>query len=270
MTTPSAPGTTTAATVSGAPPETSQAVLAANFRSSQAFVAAALTLDVVQAWQSMEPYSIRASWPAVEIMIASAVRTQYRTAALNGSQFYAEMRSIAGVAGVPPSVMPGEIPTELITRVLGARGPGTVLHDVKVLGNGPIQLDRAMQHAAVNLSGAATKMVLSGARQAVMQKTDADVKAIGWVRVTSGSCCAFCAMLASRGAVYKSEGSADFEAHDHCSCAAAPFFTGQSEDSLLNPDIRALWDSSTKKLSGNDAINAFRRAWSAQQNDDSS
>ncbi|MGY1440156.1 VG15 protein [Streptomyces reniochalinae] len=32
-----------------------------------------------------------------------------------------------------------------------------------------------------------------------------DRRCIGWRRVASGSCCSFCAMLASRGAVYKDQ-----------------------------------------------------------------
>jgi hypothetical protein len=41
--------------------------------------------------------------------------------------------------------------------------------------------------------------------------------------VTSGNACDFCSMLADRGAVY-GEASAEFEAHDHCSCSAQPVY----------------------------------------------
>jgi hypothetical protein len=34
--------------------------------------------------------------------------------------------------------------------------------------------------------------------------------------------------LAARGPVYKSEQSADFQAHDHCGCAAEPFYRGSA------------------------------------------
>jgi hypothetical protein len=53
-----------------------------------------------------------------------------------------------------------------------------------------------------------------------------DPDAVGWRRVTSGSGCKFCQMLAGRGAVYR-EDTARFASHPHCSCSAAPVFEGQ-------------------------------------------
>jgi len=44
-------------------------------------------------------------------------------------------------------------------------------------------------------------------------------------RVASANSCAFCAMLASRGPVYKEE-TVDFEAHDHCTCGSEPVYEG--------------------------------------------
>lgn len=47
---------------------------------------------------------------------------------------------------------------------------------------------------------------------------------VRWKRVLSANPCAFCRMLAGRGAVY-SEGTASFLSHDHCSCTAEPEFS---------------------------------------------
>lgn len=63
-----------------------------------------------------------------------------------------------------------------------------------------------------------------------------------WARRTNGEACAFCAVLASRGAVY---GVKFFEAHNHCDCSAEiaqadGSFSGQAEaDEYL-----ALWNQS--------------------------
>jgi hypothetical protein len=51
-----------------------------------------------------------------------------------------------------------------------------------------------------------------------------DPASVGWKRITSGGC-AFCQMLAARGAVY-SEASVHFASHPHCHCTAAPVFRG--------------------------------------------
>lgn len=53
-----------------------------------------------------------------------------------------------------------------------------------------------------------------------------DPASVGWRRVTTGSGCKFCAMLGSRGAVYK-EATARFASHANCHCTAAPVFEGQ-------------------------------------------
>lgn len=53
-----------------------------------------------------------------------------------------------------------------------------------------------------------------------------DPSATGWRRISSGSGCKLCRMLADRGAVYK-EATARFAAHASCHCSAAPVFNGQ-------------------------------------------
>lgn len=85
--------------------------------------------------------------------------------------------------------------------------------------------DEAKQNGLTAVSGAASRQVLNGGRDQTIQMVAADPQAVGWVRVTSGSPCAFCLMLASRGPAYKSQESAGFQAHDHCSCTAVPVFS---------------------------------------------
>lgn len=63
-------------------------------------------------------------------------------------------------------------------------------------------------------------------RVTTTDNSDRDPAAVGWRRHSSGSGCKFCAMLASRGAVYK-ESTVHFAAHPHCSCSASPVFDGE-------------------------------------------
>lgn len=69
--------------------------------------------------------------------------------------------------------------------------------------------------------GGTQRRIANFARQTVMGSSIADPQAKGWMRVGSGSSCPFCSMLLGRGAVY-TEATADFQAHDHDDCAAAP------------------------------------------------
>lgn len=68
---------------------------------------------------------------------------------------------------------------------------------------------------------------------------------VGWARTLAGSeNCAFCAMLASRGAVY-SEETADFRTHDNCDCSATIVRPRREWDGQEEAEnLRALWDKS--------------------------
>jgi hypothetical protein len=95
----------------------------------------------------------------------------------------------------------------------------------------------AMQTALVRTSGSVTRHVLAGGRDTLVESTEADREARGWLRVTASSACAFCGMLASRSAAYLGEDTASFEAHDHCACGAEPLYEGSEP-----PPTTQEWD----------------------------
>lgn len=123
----------------------------------------------------------------------------------------------------------------------------------------------AMQTALVRTSGAVGTQVLDGARQTIMGSIAADRQAVGWSRVASGSACAFCEMMCSRGPAYTEDG-ADFSAHNHCACSAEPTWEGsESAWPAHNREMRALWDRHTAGSASGEQLNDFRRALSARQ-----
>lgn len=81
-----------------------------------------------------------------------------------------------------------------------------------------------------------TRLALQGGRVTVVDAVQSDSKARAWARETRGDCCYFCALMAARGAVYKSEGAAgkdandkftgagEFKFHNNCHCVAVPVF----------------------------------------------
>jgi len=83
---------------------------------------------------------------------------------------------------------------------------------------GPVALRRALAHdlplrtaldrAAAGSARAGMRHALNGGRETVLATVNEDPGALGYFRVTSGNPCAFCAALASRGAVYKTRASA--------------------------------------------------------------
>jgi hypothetical protein len=105
---------------------------------------------------------------------------------------------------------------------------------------GPLWTPEPNPAAALkNLSASTLRLMRYSARQTILDATLADPARPRYVRVTSGSACGFCAMLAARGAVYH-EGHAEFHAHDHCHCTAEPSF-GDEELPAANRRYAALW-----------------------------
>lgn len=58
----------------------------------------------------------------------------------------------------------------------------------------------------------------------IMDSILRDKQALGWGRIANLGCCGFCAMLADRGAVYRTRNTATFCPHEHCECQAVPLW----------------------------------------------
>lgn len=69
------------------------------------------------------------------------------------------------------------------------------------------------------LQGTATRSVFTSSRDTVV--VNAEREHVRWARHASATACGFCRLLATRGAVYRSEASAR-KGHDHCHCLAVP------------------------------------------------
>lgn len=91
---------------------------------------------------------------------------------------------------------------------------------------------------------------------------------VAWARVLTGAeDCAFCVMLASRGAVYKSKATAErtednpFQRyHDNCDCVAVPVYTSKNWPGKAEADaLYKFWLEATDGFTQRDAINALRR-----------
>jgi hypothetical protein len=87
---------------------------------------------------------------------------------------------------------------------------------------------------------AAARHAVNVSRDSAIETAKADRRIIGWVRVTSGRPCFFCAALASRGPVYQDdsfdesdprfEGPGQHKVHDHCSCSLRPVTSRSHEE----------------------------------------
>jgi hypothetical protein len=129
------------------------------------------------------------------------------------------------------------------------------------------QLEEAHSVAGSIASGTTDAAGLQAGRDAHSGAIRNHRKVIAVARGTSGDPCAFCAMRASRGFVYKSEATAKSwdgmdeieKVHINCHCFPIVRFIMASELPELNRYFKAKWKDVTAGYSGTDALNAFRR-----------
>lgn len=233
-----------------------QTQLAEEYRAEQARLSAEVTRDVVVLWLATYEPGNSQVWrrllDALRVLI-SGFRGRSSRAAVN---YYLNARSQARAPGLLVPKMAPDPPAELVevtAQVTGARAYGRSL-------TSGMTVEQARRNAGVQLSGAASRIVLDAGRQTILDAVDEDREAIGWIRITDAKPCAFCAMLASRGPVYQ-EDTASFQAHPHCACIAAPVFSRHEAWLGHSEDLYQQWKKVTAGESGKDALRAWRRHW---------
>lgn len=131
---------------------------------------------------------------------------------------------------------------------------------------------KAYLEAQARQAAAVTRLTQDGARSDLWSLSSRDTAAIGYIRLSrTGTPCGWCAMLISRGPVYKSAKSAgggdqfnDGDLyHDNCNCYAEPIFSIDDYNTnpryALNREYAELWPKVTQGLGGKSALSAWRR-----------
>lgn len=222
---------------------TAPVTAAASAQASQTGLAVVLGYDLERAWNQLDVSSLRKTLPDFTLLIAALVHKYGAASRTLAARFYKAQRAAAGLAA-PFTVIPAALTplpqvgsaVDWATRGLWATEPD-------------------IASAQTLVRGAAEKMVLDVGRDTIVNNVHRDRKALGWVRVTEPDPCAFCALLATRGAVYRGRG-AGFPAHDHCRCHADPIFTAYEPSAEVREWQKLYRDSTT---GGNAA--RTRREW---------
>lgn len=135
----------------------------------------------------------------------------------------------------------------------------------------------ASDQAGARQAAAAARIAMNGARHELSDLVNRDGKAIGYIRLSrTGTPCGWCAMLISRGPVYKTQRSAEVvrytegdQYHDNCNCYAEPVFSDKEYKTSnlyrLNREYAEQWPKVTRGLSGKSAVSAWRRYIRTQQ-----
>lgn len=221
----------------------------ADYSANTAALDASLSQQVAQAWaRLLDTSDLAASVPQLSAGIAALVHRYGSAQALAAAQYYRQVRELAGVAGRFVPKQPDPPPPQQVAAAVSwaTRNLWTA--------------DPDPAPALVMVQGAAQRLALDTGRDTLLDAVRSDRQARGWAREPRLDCCAFCAMLATRGAVYGSKKSAMFQAHDHDHCTPVPVF-GPYEPPAHVREWEAMWRSSTRGKSGAEARRAFRAAF---------
>jgi hypothetical protein len=224
------------APVAAGSPEAAQA--------AQEALAATVAAAVARAWPQLDVANLDGSLPGFASLVAAITHRYGQGSAAIAALQYQAARRAAGIGS-------GFTVTPAAPATLEQVGAMVSWATQPLWDSAP-----ALEQARRQLVAGAEKLVLDAGRRTIIDNVKRDPKAHGWARVTEAEPCYFCALLATRGAVYKHD-TADFRSHDHCRCHAEPAF-GPYEPPARVREWQQLYSETTGGMSGSKNM---QRAW---------
>lgn len=191
------------------------------FQSSQNDLVTLALADLTAFWRTLDLADAVATRDAVLAFLPALVQNYGEIGAALAADFYEELRDSSAARSVYTAVLPegDDVVPLAAVQASGRWAMGSLF--------GAESLEVAGANTLTNLSGVATRQILTPARDVIRLNTARDPDSVGWRRVAQGTeTCKFCRMLVGRGNVYSSS-SARFAAHDDCDCTAEPAFAGE-------------------------------------------
>lgn len=237
-----------------------------------AALGAAVAAEVRRVVGIVDPADIDRWWERVLPQLTAYVAGAWRTSVVMARTYLIEHARIEGVDITPELA---RWVTERAVTSLRVMGP-VAWKQVLARTGSPAVATRAMGE---RLAGAAQRLALAGSRDTVDATVRRDRRIIAWRRVPDEDPCAFCAMLASRGAVYKSRalalevGRADRirgprrpgqAYHDNDQCVAEPLYAGEEEPEWVD-ELYQQWLEVTGDHYGAAKVDAWRRYWDSRE-----
>lgn len=214
---------------------------------------ATLTIaDLVAFWRTLDIEDAARSAEAIRDFLPDLLDSYVPLAAEAGAAFYDTERESAGVGGSFVAAPVGAVDVDRVQETISwgvaplfRKLQGTDLHTGETFTTDFPDPDPDL--ALSRLSGATQREVAGGARETVEDNVEKDPAKPRFARHASANACAFCALLASRGPVYRSAESAGAgrKYHNHCHCVAVPVWDGKYEQA---PYV-AGWESAYKDAS---------------------
>ncbi|MEU3355267.1 hypothetical protein [Streptomyces sp. NPDC037389] len=207
---------------------------------------------------------------------ATVVRMIHRYGAASAelaADYYSDARKASGVRGAFDVPVAGPPPVGQITasrravRASASRRPLDDEDDGKAVARWEaVQTERDLVRVQ--------RLAAQAGRRTIEKAARADPAAIGWRRVATAGCCAFCALLAVNGVVYSDRRTADRREdgepyHDRCHCHAEPAFYGvRSEPQPQVEQWEELYYEASHGVYGSEKLTRFRRAFDTKYRTD--
>lgn len=228
--------------------------------------------------RAVDPASQRSVDRWLALVIPRLIRAS-DDGALSATAFYDALRRLEGVNDPFRPVPTLGMVDEGVRKSLLTVGPYAYMNkaaQIERLDLSPAQTRAALAEAksltTKAVASATIRHAQAGSRQTIVDNTEQDPVALGYVRVTKADPCFFCAMLASRGLSYRAfkedsfamsdprfTGSGDAKVHDNCGCSMKPVYL-ESDPVLARTekfaDMWSMWGAG-----GGDAALRFRRGY---------
>lgn len=189
----------------------------ADFQQSLGDLATVALADFVFSWESLDLADPAKATGAARDGFAATVEKFWPMSAELGALWFEQLRTAAD----PPR--PHET---LLVPFAGIEA----VQDTLSWSAAPLFADTPAPDQALSRFGMTLQReVLMPARDTVQQNVATDQAHPRWARHASANACAFCAMLATRGATYRTEESAGLAGkyHPHCHCVPVAVWPGQ-------------------------------------------
>lgn len=231
-------------------------------RSIQRGITTLLLRDMRKLRRVIIPSRLQATVPDWITAVQALVGQYGNMSASAAADFYDAERVAARVTGRFTVPLLDPPPEEQVnnslrwaTKDLWPRDP----EDTKTTAAQKAPIDQRLEAAQTKAEQAAQKLVVDQGRGTIQNAVRRDRQAVAWARSAALGACAFCKLLAIRGAVYKQD-TVDFRAHDNCHCMTIPVFRGQRyELSAHAQDWERLYREYAASHSG-EQLNRFRQA----------
>lgn len=230
--------------------------------------------------RTIKPDDISGSAANLLARLIPLLRTRRDFSALTARKYYVEFRKLEVKGGdgfkLPDMTQLSLQALETSLRVTGEVGlkkriAGLPLNDGVPAFTQQMLIKQAIEDTSVDISGAATRHVTNGGRDELQGMVAEDREALGYIRVTDGDPCYFCAMLASRGPVYDDQsfdqadprfiGAGEHKVHDHCGCGVEPVYSRKTKWPGKARAAETAWIDLSKELGRVPTINDFRQRW---------